>query len=545
MVKWNTVHDLQNVSDGIWKSTGDDPYLVSEPLGSIPADGLQFEIKMKITGSPGIAELRWWSKGDKPDRDRTLQFSPVCDGQWHDYTIDPCTRLAEWEKPIDTVRLDPSVNTGIEIEIGSVKLVPTDTEKTPHIATVQLDRKRYYPGQPVRFLIYYPRPWTGNLPRPMFTYVVSDESGNPVETGVMIGMPVYNMPYSMVAGSEGISGLQPGHYSLNVELRNDRTPSKPVTGTLKFEVLDPNVQHILTLPWQYVKDYTVIRADDGLFHAFGLVGRADGKQDWQEEGLQNEKQFFHVTSPDLVTWTQHADILHCPESGCDDRGVWSPYVFRYDHLYWMFYTGTQKGVVQRLCAATSPNLFDWTRRPENPLMSADRTDWASHKENGWTDYRDPMVFHDEANRRWIAYNAATTKDGRGRVAAATSDDLIHWKDAGPIESVSYKDQRTQIAESPFVWKMGEKYCLSINHGNGVCVGDSPLGPFKTMLDPNPFPRDVMAYEVLEIGPNLWLLSGFTWEMNGNDIEFFSMSLKDGKPVISRDLSEILKAKQPR
>ncbi|TAN39021.1 MAG: hypothetical protein EPN23_00850 [Verrucomicrobia bacterium] len=536
---WSAIHDLQKLSDGRWKTTGGDSYLVSAPLGSKPTAGMQFEIKMKISGPPDMAELRWWDKSEGPDGDRTLKLSPRCDGQWHTYTLDPCAQLVEWGKPIDIVRLDPSVNTGSEIEIESVKLVPLDTEKVAYVATMQMDRKLYYPGQPVRFLMYYPRLWTGDLPRPMFSYVVSDNFGKPIKTGVMIGLPVYNMPYAMVAGGEAITGLPTGHYRISLELRNDKTPAKPVTGTLRFEVLDPKERHVLTLPWQYVKDYTVIRADDGLFHAFGLVGRADRNQNWQEERLQNEKQFFHATSPDLVNWTQHADILHCPESGYDDRGVWSPYVFKQGNLYWMFYTGTGKGVVQRLCAATSPDLFSWTRRPENPLMSADRTDWAASKPNGWTDYRDPMIFHDEVNHRWIAYNAAKTKDGKGRIAAATSDDLIHWKDAGPIESTAYNDHQSGIGESPFVWKMGGRYYLSVNHSFGTCVGDSPFGPFNTKLDPNPMPPNVMAYEVLEMKPNLWLISGFSWEMNGNYIEFFAMSLKDGKPVISWDLSKIL------
>lgn len=543
IVKWGAAVDLQKVSEGVWKATGGDPYLVSEPLGNAPGEGMQFEIKMKITGSPTTAELRWWSKGEKADDDRRIRFSPACDGQWHVYTIDPCERLAEWGTPVDVVRIDPSSDPKSEIAIESFKLIPKNLEK--FVATVQMDRKMYYPDQPIRFQIYYPRPWTGDLPRPMFSYTVSDGSGKPVRTGAMPGMPVHKMPYAIMMGGESIEGLPVGQYAISLELRNDKTPPMPVTGTFKFEVVAPKDRHVLTLPWQYVKDYTVIRADDGLFHAFGLVGRADKSQDWQEERLQNEKQFFHVTSPDLVNWTQHPDILHCPESGYDDRGVWSPYVFKHDGLYWMFYTGTQKGVVQRLCAATSPDLFAWTRRPENPLMSADKTEWAARKENGWTDYRDPMIFHDEVGKRWIAYNAATTKDAKGRIAAATSDDLIHWKDAGPVESVSYKDQKSQIAESPFVWKMGGRFFFSINHGNALSVGDSPLGPFNTLVDPNPMPKNVMAHEVLEIGPELWLVSGFAWEMHGNYIEFFKMTLEDGKPIINRDLTDILNANQSR
>lgn len=430
--------------------------------------------------------------------------------------------------------LSQTVKAGATEDNKNMKQSSDSLDISDHVATVQLDRKLPYAGEPIQFLVCFPREWAGDQPRPMLRYSVLDESGKRIAGGITIGIPTQGGPTeSRIVGDAALAGLPAGNHELRVELRNDQNPSRPITGGLIFEVIDPDRRHILALPWQYVKDYTVIWAD-GVFHAFGLVGRADERQDWQEEGLQNEKQFFHATSKDLAHWTQHEDILHCPASGYDDRGVWAPHVFKHEDLYWMFYTGTQKGVVQRLCAATSRDLFQWTRRPENPLMSADKTDWAAHTDGGWTDYRDPMVLRDDDNDRWIAYNVAKTKEGHGSVAAAFSKDLINWEDAGPVYTGPY------IPESPFVWKMGSRYYLSINAGGrGIYVSDSLLGPFTEKLDPDPFPQNVMAYEVLQTAPNRWLLSGFAWEKNGNYIEFFEMSVRDGKPVISRDLSEIL------
>ncbi|MDO8588537.1 MAG: family 43 glycosylhydrolase [Armatimonadota bacterium] len=534
-MKWEFINQLDKLSDRVWRSTGVDPFLQSEALGNLPTEGLQFEIKMKIKGPPSYGEVRWWGRGEGPDIARTLAFTPIADGEWRVYTISPFLQLKEWGTPMDRFRIDPTNQPDSEIEIEYVKLVPLDTAGVDYVATVHLDRKLHYPKQPIGFQIYYAKGWTGDLPRPMFTYSVSDGKGAKVRQGVTLGIPAYNRHYSIVMAAEPIESLPAGAYTLQVELRNDKAPSRPVRGSLAFEVIDPSKRRVLTLPWQYVKDYTVIHAG-GLFHAFGLVGRADQNQDWGEEPLQNEKQFFHATSPDLVSWTQHPDILHCPASGYDDRGVWAPYVLKSGDRYWMFYTGTQKGVVQRFCAATSHDLFAWTRRPENPLFSADGTEWARSVEGSWTDYRDPMVFRDEPNKRWIACNVAMTKDAPsvGAVAAATSEDLVHWRDAGPILKTG-----PHIPESPFLWKMGEKYYLSVNAGGrGIYVGDSPLGPF-TKLDPDPMPQNVMAYEVLQVTPDLWLLSGFAWEVNGNYIEFFELSLKDGKPFVRRDLTRAL------
>jgi hypothetical protein len=535
-MKWASTNDLQKLSDSKWRATGSDPFLVSEPMGQEPTEGRQFEIRMKITGQPGYGEVRWWGRNEGPDTTRTLGFSPICDGQWHTYTISPYVRLGEWGRPLDIFRIDPTTQPGSEIEIEYVRLVPFDENLVDYTATIQLDRKLHYAKQPISFQIYYPKAWTGDLPRPMMVYSVTDAKGAKVRQGITLGIPAYNRHYSVVMGAERIEGLPSGAYNLHVELRNDKAPQRPIKGALAFSVIAAKHRHVLTIPWQYVKDYTVIY-DNGLFHAIGLVGRADQNQDWGEEALQNEKQFFHVTSPDLVNWTQHEDVLHCPKSGYDDRGVWAPYVFKHDDKYWMFYTGTQKGVVQRLCAATSPDLFNWTRRLENPLMSADRTDWARRADGSWTDFRDPMVFHDEPNHRWIAYNVAMTNETpmQGAVAASISTDLVHWKDAGPVLKTG-----SGIPESPFLWKMGGRHYLSVNAvGRGVYVSDSPLGPF-TKIDPDPMPQNTMAYEVLHVTDDLCLLSGFAWEVNGNYIEFYELSLKDGKPAVSRDLSRVLR-----
>ena len=533
-MKWESANHLEKLSENRWRSNGEDPFLVSSPLGSIPTEGLQFEIRMKITGPPGYGELRWWGKDEGPDAIRTLGFSPICDGKWHTYDVCPFLHLKEWGRPIDRIRIDPTTKPDSEIEIESVRLVSIDLDNLDFDATLQLDRKLRYPDDPIRFQVYYPRQWTGELPRPSFDYSIADSSGKELRRGHMIGVPAYDRHYSIVMGGESIPPLPAGKYLLDVRLRNDKSPGRPVTASLSFEVIDPNKRRVLTLPWQYVKDYTVIYAE-GLFHAFGLVGRADPNQDWMEEGLQNEKQFFHATSSDLARWTQHPDVLHCPKVGYDERGVWAPYVFKHGDEYWMFYTGVQNGVVQRMCAATSKDLFSWTRRPENPLMSAEKTDWAAHTTNAWTDYRDPMVFRDDANDRWIACNVARRKDNTGAVAAAISKDLVHWEDAGAIYKGPY------IPESPQLWKVGEKYYLSVNaSGRGIYVADSPLGPFTTRLDPDPMPQNVMAYEALQVAPDLWLLSGFAWETNGNYIEFFEMSLADGKLAVSRDLSRLLR-----
>jgi beta-fructofuranosidase len=150
----------------------------------------------------------------------------------------------------------------------------------------------------------------------------------------------------------------------------------------------------------------------------------------------------HAVSRDLRSWTVLPDALHAGPAGAfDDRATWTGSVIAHGDRWWMFYTGISHadgGRVQRIGAATSPDLRTWTRHPGNPLVTADdrwyeRLDPTVWHEESW---RDPWMYADPRTGRFRMLITARAADGpadrRGVIGQALSDDLEHWEVTAPL-----------------------------------------------------------------------------------------------------------------
>jgi hypothetical protein len=130
--------------------------------------------------------------------------------------------------------------------------------------------------------------------------------------------------------------------------------------------------------------------------------------------------------------------------------VWAPHVIEHEGLYYMFYcAGGASNREYRIHLATSRDLFEWRRHPENPMLM-----------DGW-DARDPMVLR--VQEQWVLYYTATTAPDGGNhvVAAVTSHDLVSW---GNKREVFVHDKRGTFGgptESPFVVARGDRYYLFV------------------------------------------------------------------------------------
>lgn len=198
-------------------------------------------------------------------------------------------------------------------------------------------------------------------------------------------------------------------------------------------------------PW-YINDHTLIRAEDGSWHVFGI---------WHPEPADplDETFFLHASTDRLPDgdWTIHDPVMHARI----DRGethVWAPHVLRHDGRYWMFYCGgTADHERYRIELATGEDLFTWTHHPGGPLI-----------EDGF-DARDPMVIRDEEHERWLMYYTRTSQPAGGHheVAVCMSEDLLHWS----APQVAYRSEQEGTfggpTESPFVVRAGAYWVLFI------------------------------------------------------------------------------------
>lgn len=195
-------------------------------------------------------------------------------------------------------------------------------------------------------------------------------------------------------------------------------------------------------PW-YINDHTLVRAEDGRWHVFGI---------WHPEPAAplDETFFLHASADDLegAEWSVHEPVLHART----DRGethVWAPHVITHGGSYVMVFTGgTVDHSAYRIMLATSEDLVTWTVR-EEPLCV-----------DGF-DARDPMLLrHGE---RWLLYTTRTStpQGGIHEIAVRTSEDLLTWSAPQVAYSSGVEGTVGGPCESPFVIPAGEGWILFV------------------------------------------------------------------------------------
>ncbi len=220
------------------------------------------------------------------------------------------------------------------------------------------------------------------------------------------------------------------------------------------------------------------------------------------EDRHNLATIGHAVSSDLRDWKYLGTALEPgPPGAWDDYTTWTGSTIRDGSLWWTFYTGrnrAESGRIQRIGAATSPDLGEWTRL-ESELLVADQRwyhTW-NHEGDFPEDCRDPWVIRHDGE--WLMYFTASSttepRDSRGVVGLARSPDLRRWEHLGPLQT----PRQFGEIEVPQVLTLGGKWILlfcTAQHsdmqqslgtswnGSHYLVGDSPMGPFQlTMSQP--------------------------------------------------------------
>ncbi|MEI2714548.1 MAG: hypothetical protein V9G04_14950 [Nocardioides sp.] len=230
---------------------------------------------------------------------------------------------------------------------------------------------------------------------------------------------------------------------------------------------------------RWVWDFWI--ADDGsMFHLFFLqaprsLGDPDLRHDHASVG--------HAVSPDLTTWTEVGLALSPPETGFDDRTIWTGSVAGRPGAWRMFYTGrthADGGAVQRIGAAVSSDLSVWAREEGWPLEADPRwyeKDSAAHRAWRWHDhattpeehFRDPFAVQD-AKGTWHLYVTARhagTGPGRGAVGHLVQDDEGRWQVAPPLTSGAGPFEQAEVIS---VQQVEDRWVLLFS-----CLGPEIVG----------------------------------------------------------------------
>ena len=208
-----------------------------------------------------------------------------------------------------------------------------------------------------------------------------------------------------------------------------------------FELIyDPSVGE--ADPW-YINDHTIFRDHTGSWHLIGIT-HAEPMAPFDEVHLA------HATAPELPgPWTKQPFALTADPDACETH-LWAPHVVHHDGTYWMYYcAGGAEKTRYRIHLATSDDAWTWTRHPANPLIV-----------DGF-EARDPMV--QRVGDRWVLYYTATSDPSGGHhvVAAAESDDLVHWRGRRIVYTDPVEGTMAGPTESPFVFERDGVWYLLI------------------------------------------------------------------------------------
>lgn len=127
---WTHVMGLDGVSvaQGVLagRTTGRDPAFFSPDLQASAPKFSSVAVRMKLARADGTpftdqAQLFWRTSRQPEGEASSERFSVTGDGQWHDYSI-PVAGNRRWRGIITGLRLDPCSQTGVRVEVQSIRL---------------------------------------------------------------------------------------------------------------------------------------------------------------------------------------------------------------------------------------------------------------------------------------------------------------------------------------------------------------------------------------------------------------------------------------
>ncbi len=275
-----------------------------------------------------------------------------------------------------------------------------------------------------------------------------------------------------------------------------RVPAADVTSGDFTKIYDPSVGE--NIPW-YINDHCFLRGRDGTWHMYGITHA-------EPLGPLDEHNFSHAVA-DVLTqqpWRKRPFALSVDPTW-NEVHLWAPHVIEHEGLYYMYYcAGDLDNSKYKICLATSKNLTDWSRHPDNPMVV-----------DGY-DARDPYLLR--VGREWVMYYTATSdpKGGNHIVAAATSKDLLHWEGRKTVFTDPSKGTWGGPTESPTVIRRGDVYYLFIgprDHYRGTCVYKSK-DPFHWDIQDLAGQINAHAAEVIRDSRGKWYVSHCGWGQGG-------------------------------
>jgi len=536
--RWEQFHNINKTTAG-WQTTGPDPWMASAILDKpVPPEDSYLLLEL-TTSRPTKMQLFWRKANQSWQAEHIINFNiPACSTPAI-YAVD-LGAMGTFQGT-EAIRLDPANDKGLTFQLKNLQFVPLSqvpAEKLPDLIQFRCftSKLHYQPNQPIE---YRATLIARNYPNRQSSKILQARLYDANDT--LVGsdlqhfglLPTYQI--KELHGSIHISKpLKPGRYRLRTTCTDQQT-NLTLEASHTFGIHGTDDPYLYETPFKFVKDFSVIRDTEGLWHIFSITGELAAGHDWQLDG--QERTFSHGTSRDLRHWNYHKPVLSISDATYPDgrgkyknRNVWAPHVIRHKDTYYMFYTSVNEYVSQSISLATSPDLFHWQDYAQNPVFTLEDAGWALWRRDGWADCRDPMVLVD--GNDFYLYVTAQAKKGheRGIVAVAHSNDLIHW------DNPQIAVRGNIISESPQVWKEKGRYFMTTSsHGAATYVSEHPAVGWKRIDFPRPDIQKAERYvqtsgsyaeEVVRLKDGSLMMAALTFRYWGNSIYFFHVKTDD-------------------
>lgn len=177
----------------------------------------------------------------------------------------------------------------------------------------------------------------------------------------------------------------------------------------------------------------------------------------------------HITSPDLVNWTEEKIALS-PLPGFSSFGIWSGSTVKNSEgipvIVFTGVDGRKAGI--GIAFANDDQLKKWTQYENNPVIPSPPSDY-SHK-----DFRDPFIFK-VGSFYYMIVGSGLRDDKGGILFTYKSLDLLNWENIDPLF------RSINVNESGLFWEMPFFFPLRTNeYILGVTPVPTPSKPAETI-----------------------------------------------------------------
>ena len=236
----------------------------------------------------------------------------------------------------------------------------------------------------------------------------------------------------------------------------------------------------------------ILRGPDSLWHLFyePAYKEAAGFDRFTIRPGRPKPSFDHATSEDLLTWTHHGPVVEAGDPGdCDAHEVGDGCIIEHEGRWHLVYhCRPTVSSTRRFAMAVSDDLWNWTKLPGDgsPTFIPDR------ELSGWREEgiglqigKDPSIIYQDG--KYHMYYVGLPAQTHTSINVATSTDLVHWEDHGPV----IEDRRI---ENPLSGPGGFECPRAVQHDGKVylfamyfyglqyTVGDDPFhfGPWHVV-----------------------------------------------------------------